>query len=101
MEFKCIEGDLTWKGKINIFRQEENCIEFEITSLGKKFYIIIGKNYFQEKYICIPKCNIASELTSFKNIFWNTETLKTHLGEIDSKTIAKAVYIVADNLDFD
>lgn len=100
MEFKCIKGKLTWSGKINIFRENKEFVEFEICSMGKSFHAIIGKNYYGTNYICIPNWNISSELADFTDTFWNTEKLIGQLSELDAITIVKAVFIVAETLEF-
>lgn len=100
MEFNCIKGKLTWNGKVNIYRQNQNYIEFELICMGNSFHILIGKNYFGTNIICIPNWNIGSELAAFNDIFWNTEKLTEQLEEVYSITIAKAVFLISETLNF-
>lgn len=66
-----------------------------ISHNGNYYSVIFGK-YVNGGFCCIPNWGIGCELASFKDIFWNTESIGRALN--DPKA-GKAIAEVIDALD--
>ena len=102
MEFKCMhttkKRTQTWQGTIELIRTSEGHIEAAITGRGSYLHIITGPQV-NGKYICIPNYNVGSELSSYKDFFWNKEQLNRLLGVIDGTTVGTGLTYLPDILE--
>ena len=69
------------------FHYSDTCYEAEITGRGTYFHVIAGKHRYGN-YICIPNHNVGSELSGFRDLFWNTERLSGLIKKVDAVTVA-------------
>lgn len=91
MEYPCtlVRGKRKerWQGEIRLLRCSDTYYEAEITGRGTYFHVIAGKHRYGN-YICIPNHNAGSELSGFRDLFWNTERLSRLLKKVDAVTVA-------------
>lgn len=91
MEYQCIlERDNRkehWQGEIRLIRYSDTWYEAEITGRGTYFHVIAGKHRYGN-YICIPNHDVGSELSGFRDLFWNTERLSGLIKKVDAITVA-------------
>ena len=64
--------------------------EAEISGRGTYFHVIAGKHSYGN-YICIPNHDVGSELSSYRDLFWNTERLSGLLKKVDAVTVASGL----------
>ena len=70
-----------------------DCTDYEITSHGSCFHLVIGEHCYS-KYIYIPTWNIAMDISSMEDRFWNQEHLmRNHpeLSPVDVISIVEAL----------
>ena len=91
MEYQCtlIRGKRKerWQGEIRLIHYSDTCYEAEITGRGTYFHVIAGKHRYGN-YICIPNHDVGSELSQFRDLFWNTERLSGLIKKVDAVTVA-------------
>lgn len=99
MEYLCtlIRGKRKerWQGDIRLIRHSDTCYEAEITGRGTYFHVIAGKHRYGN-YICIPNHDVGSELSGFRDLFWNTERLSGLLKNVDAVTVAHGLCHLED-----
>lgn len=100
MNFECISHNdgitESWKGEIVYFSDSANCIEMNIQSRSS-IDIIIGTTQYGN-YVCIPNFEVGCYLSSFDDIFFNTERLSRLIGKVDGVTVATAIKSLASKL---
>ena len=91
MEYQCtlVRGKRKerWQGEIRLINDSGTCYEAEITGRGTYFHVIAGKHR-HGNYICIPNHDVGSELSGFRDLFWNTERLSGLMKKVDAVTVA-------------
>ena len=94
MEYQCtlIRGKRKerWQGEIRLIHCSDTCYEAEITGRGTYFHVIAGKHRYGN-YICIPNHDVGSELSEFRDLFWNTERLSGLIKKVDAVTVARGI----------
>lgn len=95
MEYQCtlIRGKRKerWNGEIRLLGVSGSCYEAEITGRGTYFHVIAGRHHYGN-YICIPNHDVGSELSDYRDLFWNTERLSGLLKKVDAVTVASGLY---------
>ena len=76
-----------WQGERRLIHYSDTCYEAEITGRGTYFHVIDGKHSYGN-YICIPNHDVGSELSEFRDLFWNTERLSGLIKKVDAVTVA-------------
>lgn len=84
-----------WQGEIRLIGHCGACYEAEITGRGTYFHVIAGKHRYGN-YICIPNHNVGSELSDYRDLFWNTERLSVFLRKVDAVTVANGLCHLED-----
>ena len=91
MKFNCIYRTTkriqNWEGTIELIGQVNDYIESVITGRGSYFHVISGPQ-INGNFICIPNYETGNELSTYDDVFWNTERLSKSLGIIDAVTVA-------------
>jgi hypothetical protein len=59
--------------------------------------VIIGCSLYGN-YVCVPNFEIGCYLSSFDDMFFNTEILSRLLGEVDGITVATAIKYVTSKI---
>lgn len=100
MNFKCTSHHNgkteSWNGKIVYFKDCSNCIEMNIQS--RSFIdVIIGTSKYGN-YVCIPNFEVGCYLSSFHDIYYNTERLSRLMGKVDGVTVATAIKSLTSKL---
>lgn len=99
MEYQCSlargKRKESWWGNIRLIHASDTCYEAEITGRGTYFHVIVGRHRYGN-YICIPNHGIGSELSEFRDLFWNTERLSTLIKKVDAVTIAHGLSHLED-----
>ncbi len=94
MEYQCtlVRGKRKerWQGEIRLINYSGTCYEAEITGRGTYFHVIAGKHRYGN-YICIPNHDVGSELSGFRDLFWNTERLSGLIKKVDAVTVAQGL----------
>ena len=94
MEYQCtlVRGkrEERWQGEIRLINYSGTCYEAEITGRGTYFHVIAGKHRYGN-YICIPNHDVGSELSGFRDLFWNTELLSGLIKKVDAVTVAQGL----------
>lgn len=94
MEYQCTltrgKRKERWNGEIRLIRHSCSCYEAEISGRGTYFHVIAGKHSYGN-YICIPNHDVGSELSSYRDLFWNTERLSGLLKKVDAVTVASGL----------
>ena len=94
MEYQCTltrgKRKERWNGEIRLIRHSGSCYEAEISGRGTYFHVIPGKHSYGN-YICIPNHDVGSELSSYRDLFWNTERLSGLLKKVDAVTVASGL----------
>jgi hypothetical protein len=86
----------SWSGQVEI----HNAIhpyEVEVRARDSSFFIILGESTHGH-YVCIPDWNVGCPLSTFRDIYWNTERLSRILSPVDASSVASAISAVADIL---
>ena len=95
MEYQCtlIRGKRKerWQGEIRLIHCSDTCYEAEITGSGTSFHVIAGKHRYGYS-ICITCHGVGSELSEFRDLFWNTERLSGLIKKVDAVTVAHGIY---------
>lgn len=76
-----------WAGEIQLLSWSGSRCEAEITGRETYFHLIAGKHRYGN-YLCIPNHDVGSELSSYKDVFWNTERLSRRMDKADAVTVA-------------
>lgn len=76
-----------WQGEIRLIHYSDACCEAEITGRGTYFHVIVGRHRYGN-YICIPNHDIGSELSEFRDLFWNSERLSGLMRKVDAATVS-------------
>ena len=91
MEYQCTltrgKRKEHWLGEIQLISYSGSFYEAEITGRGTYFHVIVGKHRYGN-YICIPNHDVGSELSGFRDLFWNTERLSKKKKKVDAVTVA-------------
>ena len=91
MKYPCIltrgKKKETWTGEIRPISRTGSVYEAEINGRGTYFHLIVGRHRYGN-YLCIPNHNVGSELSSYKDVFWNRERLSRMMREVDAATVA-------------
>ena len=94
MEYQCTltrgKRKERWLGEIRLIIHSDSFYEAEITGRGTYFHVIAGKHRYGN-YICIPNHDVGSELSGFRDLFWNTERLSGHIKKADAVTVAQGL----------
>lgn len=104
MEYVCknpngeYASDQMWKGEIRNLRRTGNIIEAEVKGRGSALHVIVGE-YEYGRYLCIPSCQVGSELAGLTDVFWNREQLERQIGTADAITIAEALKVISNELE--
>lgn len=77
----------TWTAEIRLLGRSGSCYEAEVTGRGTYFHLIAGKHLYGN-YLCIPDHEVGSELSDYRDIFWNTERLSGLMKKVDAVTVA-------------
>ena len=100
MKFKCINNkqdkEESWDGDIVYLENCTNWIQMNIQSRSS-LDVIIGCSKYGN-YVCVPNFEVGCYLSSFDDLFYNTEKLSRLLGEIDGITVATAIKYVATKI---
>jgi len=60
----------------------------EVNTRGSYFHVIFGK-YSYGNYVCIANWNVGCELSSYTDLFWNTERISKQMNsKIDAISVA-------------
>lgn len=88
-----------WTGTLELIKAGNPC-EAEVSARGSRFHLIAGKHAYGN-YICIPNCDIGTELAALTDSFWNAERLHNHSGlkKADTCTIVAALKVLADYIN--
>ena len=99
MEYQCTltrgKRKEHWQGEIRLIHYSGACYEAEITGRGTYFHVIAGKHRYGN-YICIPNHDVGSELSQFRDLFWNTERLSGLIKKVDAVTVAHGLCHLED-----
>lgn len=99
MEYQCTltrgSRKERWQGEIWLIGHSGACYEAEITGRGTYFHVIAGKHRYGN-YICIPNHDVGSELSKFRDLFWNTERLCCLMKKVDAVTVAHGLCYLED-----
>jgi hypothetical protein len=96
LNFKCVNNDEEWVGKITHLDNRTNYYEFWIISRSS-IMTILGSTS-RGNFVCFPDFNVSCHLVDLNNTFWNTEKLTTILGTVDGITVASALSNLADKI---
>lgn len=97
MLFQCVKqiGNRKekWLGKISCLKNYGSHFEIQIQSRSSLMVMFgeTSRGYFAS----IPDFNAGCHLVDPLDIFWNTESLKRVLGEVDGITVATALHTAA------
>lgn len=86
----------SWKGTVDIIKKGDPC-EAEVQARGSCFHILLGTHMYGN-YICVPEWNIGTEVSSYEDIFWNEERIRS-LGNIkkaDAVSLACAIKCIGE-----
>jgi hypothetical protein len=89
-----------WDGKIIPIKLDSEPYEAEITARDSSFHVLIGHHIYGQ-YLCIPNWNVASELATLEDVFWNREQLVnyTKLNKTDASSVACGIAALAKYYD--
>ena len=94
MEYQCTltrgKRKERWNGEIRLIRHSGSCYEAEISGRGTYFHVIAGKHSYGN-YIYIPNPGVGSDLSSERDLLWNTERLSGLLKKVDAVTVASGL----------
>jgi hypothetical protein len=88
--FESGKRKIVWQGEMHLLSRNGNNYELEIRGRGTYFHVIIG-SYKYGNFLCIPNHDIGCELSTYSDIFWNTERLRHQLKKVDAVTVASAL----------
>ena len=85
------ESKKTWAGEIKPIQLDHEPYEAEVSARGSCFHLLVGHHAYGN-YICIPNCDIGTELSDLSDSFWNLERLSsTKLKKVDACSVAYAL----------
>ena len=100
MKFECIRTldskKEIWNGQITSYSINNKSIDTYVQNRSS-FHIIIGKSTYGN-YVCVPNFDIGCYLSTFGDIFWNTEKLVRLIGKVDGITVANEIKYANENL---
>ncbi len=79
-----------WQGEIRLISYSNACYEAEIRGRGTYFHVIAGRHRYGN-YICIPNHDVGSELSEFRDLFWNSERLSGLMRKVDALTVSQGL----------
>lgn len=102
MIFECIikrkSGNESWIGKITHFKNYGTHYEIVIESRSR-ILVLFGKTE-QGAFACMPDFGAGCHLVDPKDQFWNTEKLTHVLGKVDGITVATALKVLVDKINY-
>ncbi|MDD3124054.1 MAG: hypothetical protein PHC62_11205 [Candidatus Izemoplasmatales bacterium] len=100
MKFKCVNHNNgkteSWNGEIVYLKNCSNWIQMNIQSRSSIDVIFGSSNY--GNYVCVPNFEIGCYLSSFDDMFFNTEILSRLMGNVDGLTVATAIKYVTSEI---
>lgn len=89
--------DRHWIGKIETITKRDDGFEATISGKSSSFHMIVGESEWGT-YVCIPEWGIGSELATYKDVFWNTESLSRKMSMPDTITVVNGIRLIAELL---
>lgn len=82
----------SWNGVISPLVSSDHT-EYRVSARGSCFHLVIGRHWYSS-YIYIPTWNIAMDISSPEDRFWNREQLQhsyPELSPVDAESIIEAL----------
>lgn len=102
MVFECVNkrkhGSEKWIGKIINLKSYGAHYEIEIESRSK-ILVLYGKTT-SGAFACMPDFGAGCYIVNPEDEFWNTEQLTRVLGKVDGITVAAALKVLADKINY-
>ena len=96
MTFNCYYQKNKWPGRIVQFKDYGSCIEIRVESLSS-ITVIFGKTSLGY-FACMPDFEAGCHLIEPKNEVYNREKLISVMNPIDGTTVARALYVLFEDL---
>lgn len=87
-----------WIISVEIQRRTHTGFEARIIDGAWMYYIVAGKFQYGY-YLCIPGWNIGVELSTYKDVFWNLESLSKVMKRRGAISIISAIKHISETIE--
>lgn len=101
MKFECVwkkgKKQKRWMATVDYIHDHGRFCEVFINSRST-IRLIIGYGKWGN-FVCVPDWNVGTELSDFRDLFWNSEKLCSLMGNVDGITAATVIKGLSDIIE--